>query len=289
MYTDDYRKRSYLDVHAFYVSRDFQLHHVALAVHHFGTLSHTADNISVALLEQCTFYNIDIDDTPVTTDHGSNIVASLKNRIRLDCFAHRLNTVISTAWKDVKNAVKEADEYEKATSELCAYAKRTVGLQEQLPCSLKSGGDTRPWLAMYNTAISIDRSYEKLLTIMTTREKIVLVTRVDPDLNKEIVGVMVSVKEVFESLELAAKPTLHLVGPSYYALMRAFAIEITDSVVISYFKRRLREYMDSKFYPSIKAYHWVASFLDPTFRDMEFLPARTAEERSFKAHLISDI
>ena len=41
MYTDDYRKKSYLDIHASWIDRDFSFHHAALAVRHFGTLAHT--------------------------------------------------------------------------------------------------------------------------------------------------------------------------------------------------------------------------------------------------------
>jgi len=36
MYTDDYRKQSYLDVHVSWIDRQFQKHHAALAVRHFG-------------------------------------------------------------------------------------------------------------------------------------------------------------------------------------------------------------------------------------------------------------
>jgi len=36
MYTDDYRKQSYLDVYVSWINRQFQKHHAALAVRHFG-------------------------------------------------------------------------------------------------------------------------------------------------------------------------------------------------------------------------------------------------------------
>lgn len=41
MYTDDYRKKSYLDIHASWIEKDFSFHHAALAVRHFGTEAHT--------------------------------------------------------------------------------------------------------------------------------------------------------------------------------------------------------------------------------------------------------
>jgi len=36
MYTDDYRKECYLDVQVSWIDRQFQKHHAALAVRHFG-------------------------------------------------------------------------------------------------------------------------------------------------------------------------------------------------------------------------------------------------------------
>jgi hypothetical protein len=45
IYTDDYKKRSFLDLHAFYVDHQYVLRQAALAVHHFGTVAHTADNV----------------------------------------------------------------------------------------------------------------------------------------------------------------------------------------------------------------------------------------------------
>jgi len=36
MFTDDYREQSYLDAHVSWIDRQFQKHHAALAVRHFG-------------------------------------------------------------------------------------------------------------------------------------------------------------------------------------------------------------------------------------------------------------
>jgi len=58
------------------------MQHAALAVRHFGTAAHSRDNISVAVNEILQEYGLPEDDTPLTTDHGSNIVAALKNNIR---------------------------------------------------------------------------------------------------------------------------------------------------------------------------------------------------------------
>ena len=76
MYTDDYRKKSYLDVHAVWVDREYSV----LTVRHFGTAAHTGANICSAVNGILAEYNLSEQDTPVTTDHGSNIVAALKKQ-----------------------------------------------------------------------------------------------------------------------------------------------------------------------------------------------------------------
>jgi len=114
-------------------------------------------------------YGIPEDTTPVTTDHGANVVAALRNSIRLDC--HRLHTVLESAWRETKSADADASAYETAVSDLCRYVKQATGIQEQLPKSLKHGGDTRPWTSMYRRADAVEASYEQLVSILTTRGK----------------------------------------------------------------------------------------------------------------------
>jgi len=169
LYTDDYRKKAYLDVHATWTDRDFSMQHSALAIRHFGTAAHTAGNISDAVNVILAEYGFPEDNTPVTTDHGSNVVAALRNTIRLDCLCHRLHTVMETAWRETKAAEDDAATYESAVSELCRYVKQATGIQEQLPTSLKHGGDTRPWIAMHRRADAVEASYETLVTVLTAR------------------------------------------------------------------------------------------------------------------------
>lgn len=129
LYTDDYRKKAYLDVHATWVNRDFTMQHGALAVRHFGTEAHTGENISAAVNAIFLEYNLSAEDTPVTTDKGSNVVAALKNNVRVDCMCHRLHTVLSSAWKDTMAEEPDAALYETNISSLCRYVKQATGIQ----------------------------------------------------------------------------------------------------------------------------------------------------------------
>jgi len=141
MYTNDFRKQSYLDVHATWVERDFSRHHSALSVRHFGSATHTADNISTVVSAILAEYGLPEHDTPTTTDHGANIVTAMRDNMRLDCLCHRWHTVLETAWRDNKCSEPDAAAYEMAISELCCFVKQSTGVHEQLPKSLKHGGD----------------------------------------------------------------------------------------------------------------------------------------------------
>lgn len=272
MYTDDYRKKSYIDVHASWINRNFELNHAALAVTHFGTVSHTADNIHDALMVILKDYDLSMTDIPATTDHGSNIVAALRNNIRVDCLCHRLHTVLDTAWRETKLQEPEAAEYESAISELCRYAKQASGFQEQLPTSLKHGGDTRPWVSMFRRADSVEKSFDVLVPKLTEKGRLELIAKVSRSFNREILAITNSVKDVFESLEKANEPTLHLVVPSYYLLQKSFKPVFRDSKPMKTFRSNLLKYLDEKYWTSVVAFHWIACFLDPTFKNLHFIP-----------------
>jgi len=63
----------------------------------------------------------------------------------------------------------EADAYEVAIGELCHYTKQATGIQEQLPKSLKHGGDTRPWVSMFRRSQAVEASYDYdvLVTVLS--------------------------------------------------------------------------------------------------------------------------
>jgi len=69
------------------------MHHTALAVRHSGTAADTGDNIHSAVNEILAEYNLPQQDTPVTTDHGSDAAAALGNNVWLDYMCRCLHTV----------------------------------------------------------------------------------------------------------------------------------------------------------------------------------------------------
>jgi len=107
--------------------------------------------------------------------------------------------------------------------------------------------------------------------------------------NRDVMEITRSVKQVFESLEKAEDATLQLVMPSYYLLTMKMAPAVRDSVMTRTFKDNLRKYLDSTFWTSINALHWMATFLDPSFKQLVFIPENNASDARFKRNLQSDL
>lgn len=193
------------------------------------------------------------------------------------------------AWRETRNNEPEAAAYEHAISDVCRFAKQSTAVQEQLPKSLKHGGDTRPWVSMFRRAESVECSYEALVSVLTAKNKLELIASVNRVLNCEIMDLTKGIKDVFESLEKVNEPTLQLVAPSYYLLMQKFKPGNRETKVVQTFKKYLLKYLDDKFWTSINAFHWIATFLDPTFKHFEFLPQANENDVRFKRNLMKDL
>jgi hypothetical protein len=55
--------------------------------------------------------------------------------------------------------------------------------------SLKYGGDTRPWVAMFKRAETVEASYDILVTLMTRRGKLDFIANVSRAFDKEIMNI----------------------------------------------------------------------------------------------------
>lgn len=75
-------------------------------------------------------------------------------------------------------------------------------------------------------------------------------------------------EEATREVEATKRPTLHLVVPWYFRLLRHCQASSTDSVVISQMKIVAIEYLTSNIANHITSYHKVATFLCPTLKPL---------------------
>ena len=103
LWTDDVMKRSYLDFTLFFVNDIYELKHTLLKCKHFDK-EKSVINIWHEIEEIFQSFNLSFGDTPLTTDQCSNMIKALSitNEARYPCLAHRTNTVLETAWENVK-------------------------------------------------------------------------------------------------------------------------------------------------------------------------------------------
>jgi hypothetical protein len=141
LWTDDYKKISYLGMTLHYTDDNFRLYERILCVAEFdGELKKTGDNIRKLVLDCLKRFQIHdcIDKLVFVTDRGSNVLAALRNTNHLFCSAHILNNVLEHSTKP-----KNQGEDDTVTSlidacrTLVTYFKRS-SLQSRLKKTLKS-------------------------------------------------------------------------------------------------------------------------------------------------------
>jgi len=92
-----------------------------------------------------------------------------------------------------------------------------------------------------------------------------------------------------KQLEKGKDATLMLVAPSYYLLMKKVGPELRETSPAKVFKDNLCQYLDPEFWPSISALYWMATFLDTTFKHLEFIPQNCADDTRLKRNLLQDL
>ncbi|KAI6653454.1 hypothetical protein LOD99_3673 [Oopsacas minuta] len=99
----------------------------------------TSENIGFELDQILTEVYCDPANTPVTTDKGANMVAATAQKIRIDCACHRINTAIKTGWERAMMENEELDQLHDDVNKAVTFAKKSSGIQSELPISLKRG------------------------------------------------------------------------------------------------------------------------------------------------------
>ena len=82
--TDDVNKNSYMNFTVFWITEDYELCHAMYKCEYFEQ-RHTGYNIKQAIESILSELNLNIYDTPCTTDKGANIIAATSDKTHVDC------------------------------------------------------------------------------------------------------------------------------------------------------------------------------------------------------------
>lgn len=93
MWTDDYRKISYISLTVHYIDENWQLTEQILAASKFPDVRHTSEQIKKVILGILKGYNLIPDVTmkkfTFVTDSGANFIAAFRALNHIPCFAHK--------------------------------------------------------------------------------------------------------------------------------------------------------------------------------------------------------
>lgn len=273
MWTDDFRKRSYLGVTAHYINDDYELNDRVLNIKDFpAQMRHTATNICTEIISCLRRWKISSEESKLVfvSDRGPNIVASLKDYNRLNCIEHVLNNITEKLCEedDVKSIVTDC-------KKLVALFKNT-GLNNELPQTLKAPADTR-WNTIFYMFESIIANYQSARTLLENRSKKDELHVID-QIHVNEVSALVKFFKPFEQMTMvlqgSRKPTLCFVQPWVAALKKHLLLSSTDHYLVSALKeaysgnRDLTQLLDNK---AVEKYHLIATFLHPLLKNSRSL------------------
>ncbi|GAA6104231.1 uncharacterized protein LOC115246885 [Tachysurus ichikawai] len=102
IWTEDYHKTSFISSTIHYTNNDFVLVSRVLFAPFENGVSKTDDNIRNLLFQKLRAFGIDmsllVGHVVFVTDRGANIVSALRGYTRLNCNAHILNVILSSAF-----------------------------------------------------------------------------------------------------------------------------------------------------------------------------------------------
>lgn len=266
MWTEDFRKNSYLCMTIHYVNENWDLIDRVLHTTLWdSSLKKTGDNIKSLIMQNLEKFDIseEFQNLTYVTDRGPNMIAALKNNVRLSCTAHILNNILektmdrNTQFSDMINASKS----------LVKFFKQS-GLQNKLTKSLKASVETR-WNSSFSMLKSIADVYSEVKELLSQRrEESKLIEIRQPCLLK-LISFLEKFKIASDEIEATKRPTLFLVIIWYNRLLNHLEITDDDDANFRDLKLSCRDIFKETF--EITKYHKMAIFFHPKMKSLKIL------------------
>ena len=281
IWTEDYHKTSYISSTIHYTDNDFGLvSRVLFAAPFEDGAPKTQENIRNLLFKKLAAFGIDtsllVSRVVFVTDRGANIIAALRAYTRLNCNAHILNVILSSAFAP---AVLEKTP---ALSELITRSKKLVkyfkhsGLQNSLDTSLKQSIETR-WNSNYEMLDSILKQHDAVSAILLANNQYDRIAHININTLKTVVDFLKKFKEATNELEGNNCTTAPLALPWSIKLVEHCQAQTTSPLLSEVAKvciSRLQELMGTSTYTPNKSLHMLfrmATFLTPKLRLLRML------------------
>lgn len=288
MWTDDYRKISYLTITCHFINNKMELVNKTLTTAMFPIEeAKTGENIRREILRLLvTKFGVHasaLNKIVWVTDEGANIKLALRPYQRLDCIDHLLNTVLRhgldiTALSNPDSAPDIAGTITAAKA-LVRYVKQS-GLAAQLTTTLLQMGDTR-FSTVYLTLTSIRATYQELLEKLEERGERARLDQIAPDTLGFLIDFLRPFYEAQRELEGDKYPTLNRVCLWVEKIKRHCQPNALDSPQQAVVRKRHEDWLARKVI--IQDLHKIATFLWPKFNQMRMMTP--TERNALYAHV----
>ncbi|OQV15201.1 N-acetylneuraminate lyase [Hypsibius exemplaris] len=274
-WTDVKNQRNYVGLTVHYFRLDSLVNRILITTEYDPDLRKDAGNVrkwtmdELALFgvmeELCHAHVIFVTDGSVNLVKAFNIPKRPAMR-RLPCFAHLLNSVMSTAF-DEENAPEGMTDVRamiKESKMLVNHIKHT-GLFHDMDAAIKHNVDTL-WSTHYEMLSSILRQFETVNDLLVRRNEHDRMPG-PREVMEELVDFLKLFKDAAEELSQTSKPTMHMVVPIILQLKQHCDQPSPSGCnAMKATKRRVKELMIEKI--DFDILHKIACFLCPAFRTM---------------------
>lgn len=270
LWTDDYKKNSYLCMTIHYINDKWDLIDRVLHTTLWDSnQKKTGDNIKPIVIQNLEKFGISeqFENLIYVTDRGSNLIAALRNNVRLSCTAHILNNILektvdrNTQFSDMINASKS----------LVKFFKQS-GLQNKLSKSLKASVDTR-WNSSFFMLKSIADVYCEVKELLSQRKEESKLIEIRQPCLEKLISFLEKFKIASDEIEATKRPTLFLVIIWYNRLLKHLEVTDDDDGNFRDLKSSCHAIFKETF--EINKYHKMAIFLHPKMKSLKILNDRT--------------
>lgn len=274
IWTDDFKKRSYMGVTAHFIDDNFKLHDRILTTHYIpADIEKTGHNLRSEIhkvMRQFKFFEA-LNQSPqrifFVTYRGSNMISGLKDKERNNCYAHILNNVTEESCKTINGRGDILDTCRGVVS----YIKR-VGLNNGFQNgSLKMSVPTR-WNTNLDMVESILINWDEIVAKLDQKNASEKMGDLDKGTISSIVSFLRPFREATIEIEASKRPTLYLVILWSQIITDHVQAKSTDNYVISGMRQAAKDYFQG-IQNATTRYHEFAVFLHPLLKNMKCFEA----------------
>lgn len=257
---------SFLQIHAQWIDQHFKCNNVCVAMLPFSD-HHTSENIKDIVEREICALSVPILVAKIVTDCGANMKLATSHMDRFDCLCHRLSTCLGSAWNSCiaeDNRISDLNSY---VTTIITFINHKTDVKRRLVINIKDVNQTRSWRGLREKFLRIQKNIDVLKELSIEFPRLKGVFLIEEDLLMDLVDFLTPINSMFDAFE-ASGPTSHLVLPHYYMVVHHLK-NAPNSMKI--FANKLKEFIETKFYPSITNKHYMATLLSPNFRKFSFI------------------